>query len=361
MSSYTSGIRISSRIKEQKKNNDSDTNKTTRTKLSATNKTKTKNLKTKKPALKLKTKKKTTKDDSEKSEKKQKKKHPSYQYMVLHAICELKERTGSSRKAIENFILNNYANVVDLKSVHMNVRRICKLHTQTDENPDGLLTQNKQSFRISTNRRNKILSLFGKIDKTKGKTKSKKSTSTKSKLKSKPKLKKKKKPVRFYLKESVLKFLKGKKSLADPSVTFNQMFKKMLSIHDMKKDDKKAPELKKSLRGVLARCVKNDSISRDKENDCYSFVQQDQDSNDQNDGKNQKNEKDEDEDENTENDTDNDTDNETETESESESEKSENINEKDQKQKPEKKKNASRSESESDDIVHHNILNYNNL
>ena len=72
---------------------------------------------------------------------------PTWKEMISEAIMNLKDRTGSSRQAIKKYILANYDHVTEEKAATP-LKNALSAGVEA-----GLFHQNKQSFRIATNRR----------------------------------------------------------------------------------------------------------------------------------------------------------------------------------------------------------------
>jgi histone H1/5 len=240
-------------------------------------------LKTAKPAAKKKSETKSSRSNKSKSTTKTK---PTYLSMIMEAIINLGERGGSSRQAIEKYILANF-DVSDPARVRQNIRTNLKNYTKTDTNIHGCFIQSSQSFRVVPSYRKKwltplsIKSKTTQKKKTKTSTKSKSpSTSTKSTKKDKDnddKNKKKKtlkadpqQPTKRYQLKS---FILDEVMKAHDSnwIEFDQLLDICLKNEKIDMDDEEsAKKLKTSLKNTLQRCVKADLIFKNKDNE-YSL------------------------------------------------------------------------------------------
>lgn len=150
---------------------------------------------------------------------------PSYKDMICEALLNLKDRNGSSRIAICNYLVENYKVNKDTASRYVGL--------ELKKGKDTLFAQNKQSFRIMTNQR--------RVAKQKMKTNKRTSKFTAAKTTHKNR------PIKKWLMEVFTK---------SPTHTLDELVKTLVKTHNILESQETM--FQRTLKAVLSRGVKEE-------------------------------------------------------------------------------------------------------
>jgi hypothetical protein len=158
---------------------------------------------------------------------------PSYKDMICEALLNLKNRNGSSRIAIRNYICSTYKGVTET----MAKTQISRALREGLEN--GLFQQNKQSFRVATKQRPNVKKRMNKNSRTS------KLTAAKKTRKIRP------------IKKWTMALLKD---APKHTMTHVEIFKNLVA--DQKIPERDAVTFGRTLKAVITRGVKDEVWTR---------------------------------------------------------------------------------------------------